>query len=396
MFLFCLMPPAVWEGVQGWTYAFDACKSNFLDCYFLDHSPCPKIHYNVRDNRNKIAFNRSRLEMPRVVNLEMRPKWWTPLVGGPSNVIPERSIRDLDSEGSVPSRMVFYSYFFRPNYFVRRSVHHRVKDFDMERKDGEVYAAMHVRRGDVLLHKGQARFYIPLETYVRGSLPFLRALGVTTILLLTDSQAVIDEALVCEEQFPEVCRGLSWRFVEKSRWQAAEGGWENPFPSGSSAEEFMNIQVEFSLAQRCDLMIMGNSGFGDMVYNHMCCGFPLHSRGVLPQRCVCPPKVRLEQGGFTCAKGNKIMCGSQNRGGSVTKRLDDPANMLGANFSMTRDAYVSDVKVWLTAKDREKAYMLSQATDEQVRQFLASSAKQAKEQVCKKFSDGPTRSIKNC
>ena len=381
----------MWEGVQGWTYAYGACKTNFLDCYFLDHSPCPKIVYSLRDPRNKdIQFNRSRLDMPRVRNQEMRPKWWTPLVGRASKMIPETSIRDL-SHSSIPSRMAFYSYFFRPNYSLRRSIEQRVKDFGLQKKNGEVLAAMHVRRGDVLLHMGQARFYIPLHTYVQGALPYIRALGVTTILLLTDSQAVIDEALSCEKDYPDLCRGITWRHVKKARWQAAEGGWENPFPSGSSVEEFMNIQLEFALAQQCDLMIMGNSGYGNMVYNHMCCRFPLHTRGSVPQRCICPPKVRLEQGGFTCQKGNKIMCGTADRGGRVNKRLDDPANMLGANFSKTKDAFVSDVKVWLTSHDREESYMLSDVKEDKVQKFLARSAWEAKKQVCAQFSDGPDR-----
>jgi hypothetical protein len=368
---------AVWEGVQGWTYAFDACKTNFLDCYFLDHSPCPKIMYNLHDRRNRdVKFNRSRLEMPRVENLEMRPKWWAPLVGRPSKLIPEPSIRDLDSEGSVPSRMVFYSYLFRPNYSLRRAVEQRVKEFGLLKKDGEVMAAMHVRRGDVLLHMGQARFYIPLHTYVQGALPYIRALGVTTILLLTDSQAVIDEALACEQEHPDLCQG---------------------FPSGVAVEEFMNIQLEFALAQQCDLMIMGNSGYGDMVYNHMCCRFPLHTRGSVPQRCICPPKVRLEQGGFTCKRGNKIMCNGIDRGGRVNKRLDDPANMGGANFSKTKDAFVSDVKVWLTSNDREHAYMLSDVKEDKVQKFLARSSHEAKVHVCTQYSDGPDRGgQKNC
>lgn len=54
----------------------------------------------------------------------------------------------------------------------------------------------------------------------------MKTLGLTTILLLTDSQAVIDESLACKTDFPELCADISWRFVEKKRWYAAEGGWE--------------------------------------------------------------------------------------------------------------------------------------------------------------------------
>lgn len=162
---------------------------------------------------------------PAPPNLPMRPTWWGPLVGKASASVPERTIRDL-GDGSIPSRMVFYSYFFRPNYFIRQKVEKMVREFQLIKKVGDIVATMHVRRGDVLLHTGQARFYIPLKTYVQGALPFIKSLGVTTILLLTDSQAVINEALACEKDFPEICRDLSWRFVEKKRWFGAEGGWE--------------------------------------------------------------------------------------------------------------------------------------------------------------------------
>lgn len=389
----------VWEGVQGWTYAFGACKSNFLDCYFLDHSPCTKITHNLNDRRNSkvVQFNRSRLVMPEVAGLEMRPAWWAPLVGQPRSDVPERSIRDLDQEGSVPSRMVFYSYFFRPNYSLRRAVHQRVQDFGLAAgAGGGALTALHVRRGDVLLHQGQARFYIPLHTYLLAARPFLQALGVTTVLLLTDSQAVVDEALACAAEHPELCAGLAWRFVDKPRWRAAEGGWENPFPSGSAVEEFMHVQLELALAQQCDMMIMGNSGYGDMVYNHMCCGFPLHTRGSVPQRCLCPPKVRVEQGGFTCEKGNKALCkapGGGRRGGRG-HRNEDPAVSLGANFSRTQGAFVPDrdVKVWLTSDDREKPYQLSAVGDRAVQAFLAEEAAEARRQACMQFREGPDRS----
>ena len=36
----------------------------------------------------------------------------------------------------------------------------------------------------------------------------------------------------CEKEFPDVCGGIKWRFINKKRWFGAEGGWENPFPSG--------------------------------------------------------------------------------------------------------------------------------------------------------------------
>lgn len=333
-------------------------------------------------------------------------------MGKPTTSIPERSIKDLSID-AVPSRMVFYSYMFRPNYMVRERVAHRVKAFQLrgskhddkvtdggggKKKRVEVWAAMHVRRGDVLFHEGAARFYITVETYMRAATPYIRALGVTCILLLTDSQAVIDEALACEKDFPDICRGISWRFVEKKRWFGAEGGWENPFPSGNALEEFINIQVEYTLAQQCDLMIMGNSGYGDLVYNHMCCGFPLHDRGEVPHRCICPPKVRVEQGGFTCEQGNKVVCPEhyETRGGDITMKLDDPRNTKTADFSKTKEAFMpsgSGVKVWLTSLDSEHSFNLNEFSDTKVSHLVEKSAQQAREEVCKRFEQGPQRRV---
>ena len=155
-----LLIVSVWYGVQGWTYAFEACKTNFLDCYFLDHSPCPKIRYNLLEKDNQKALNISRLRMPKPAHaFETSPSWWQRAMGRPKhrpiNAIPAHSIKDLANE-ATPSRMVFYSYFFRPNYFVRQQIMQRLKEFNLV----GTCAAMHVRRGDVVLHQVYTLFSI--------------------------------------------------------------------------------------------------------------------------------------------------------------------------------------------------------------------------------------------
>lgn len=100
----------------------------------------------------------------------------------------------------------------------------------------------------------QARFYVPLHAYVRGAQAFMKALGVTTILLLTDSQAVIEESLACKKDFPELCGDISWRYVEKKRWYGAEGGWEVSERNGEREEimesEYMKISFTSSFLPR--------------------------------------------------------------------------------------------------------------------------------------------------
>jgi hypothetical protein len=155
----------------------------------------------------------------------------------------------------------------------------------------------------------------------------------------------------------------------------------------------MNIQLEFALAQKCDLMIMGNSGYGDMVYNHMCCGFPLHDRGKVPQRCICPPKVRMEQSGFTCEKGNVLLCGDVFRGGDITKKLDDPSNMAGANFSKTKSAIKQDTRVLLTPRTPTFGhFLLSTINHPVVNKSVHECAVEAFSQVClTSYDSGPEK-----
>ena len=82
------------------------------------------------------------------------------------------------------------------------------------------------------MHRNQGRAYIPIEAYVRAGRPLMDAMGVNTVLLFTDSRGAIEEAMKCAQEFPEVCGGVKFRYIEKKRWLGAEGGWENPFPTG--------------------------------------------------------------------------------------------------------------------------------------------------------------------
>ena len=43
----------------GWTYTYEGCPTNFLNCYFLDHSPCPLITvdpYDVKGGRERVRI----------------------------------------------------------------------------------------------------------------------------------------------------------------------------------------------------------------------------------------------------------------------------------------------------------------------------------------------------
>lgn len=335
--------PPLWGGTIGWLYTYKGCSSNFLDCYFLEHSPCPQINMDTSIDPGKAIVDKKRFESSKPQNhgWSSKPAWWEKVMGPQSTGAPENTIRDLHG---IPANHVMYSYFFRPKYDLRKIIHERMVKFKLESPS----AVMHVRRGDSIMHTGQARAYLKIKNYIEASRALMDAMGIKTIFLVTDSQGAIDEAMSCAKEFPAICGGITFRFLDKKRWVGAEGGWENPFPSGDSRTELLDIQLEFALATKCTMAITGDSNYASKIIEHMCCGFPLSSRGELPHRCHCPPYVKLEQHGFDCRRGNQIHCVDPTgvlKGGDITRPLNDPTNMLAANLSLQSSAFMSSTRV---------------------------------------------------
>ena len=71
---------------------------------------------------------------------------------------------------------------------------------------------------------GSARGYIKIHTYVKAGRALMDALGVRHVFLVTDSQGAIDEAIACAREHPDICGGITFRFLDKKRWVGAEGG----------------------------------------------------------------------------------------------------------------------------------------------------------------------------
>ena len=135
------------------------------------------------------------------------------------------------------------------------------------------------------------------------------------------------------------------------------------------------------------MAIVGDSNYADKIMAHMCCGFPLSFRGSLPRRCVCPPSVRLQQGGFDCKKGNEIDCNKYFRGGDVTKPLDDPFNMYSANFSLKTTAFIQASKTCLKTNTYSRCYQQQTAPDD-VNNMLADFIKSAVSEACTPYEWG--------
>ena len=116
--------------------------------------------------------------------------------------------------------------------------------------------------------------------------------------------------------------------------------------------EFLDIQTEFALAQKCSMAIIGESNYAQKILAHMCCGFPLNQRGVMPHRCSCPPQVILHQRGFECNDGNSFAC-RKLPGTIALKARDDPSNLVNFNYSF---AFLESADVSLKSSTSEKRY----------------------------------------
>ena len=69
--------------------------------------------------------------------------------------------------------------------------------------------------------------------------------------------------------------------------------------------EFLAIQLEFSLVKQCDMYVIGDSNFGELIRSHIAAGYPYQARGSLPHRFIYPPGIRIAQGIDIYMKGYK-------------------------------------------------------------------------------------------
>ena len=148
--------------------------------------------------------------------------------------------------------------------------------------------------------------------------------------------------------------------------------------------EFLDIQMEFALSQKCSMAIIGESNYAQKILSHMCCGFPLNGRGIMPHRCVCPPYVKIEQGGFDCKKGNELMCidpSGERYGGDITRPLDDPSNMMGANYSLKNNAFINSTSIELHIPGYSVGYSTRDSSDD-IRIKESSFIKNVREILC--------------
>ena len=71
--------PPIWDFTIGWSYTFGACPSHFLDCYFLEHSPCPQLEVDVEDVPREVLDPARLRDKPAYMNDHV--DWYDKAVG---------------------------------------------------------------------------------------------------------------------------------------------------------------------------------------------------------------------------------------------------------------------------------------------------------------------------
>lgn len=153
-------------------------------------------------------------------------------------------------------RGVAYSFVTRQQQWLRRAVYENGKA--MKRRIQTPCVAMHVRRGDVVLHQHIARRYYPISSYV-AKLPRKRR---RNMFLLTDDANAIDEAL---DFFPNI----HWFYLNRTRFRGASGGWENQIPSKNPKSEVITLLTALRLVRACDTIVLGQSAFAELLVDSM-------------------------------------------------------------------------------------------------------------------------------
>ncbi|GAB5369757.1 hypothetical protein AAMO2058_001433100 [Amorphochlora amoebiformis] len=236
------------ESTSGWHYATDACDAKDFSCYFLNYTSCPRPE--VYESANHPAL--SDKDQPNIWDYRLKP-------------------------AGEYYGFIVYAYLTRMRYWVRQEVGKRVANFNLSKP----CAVMHVRQNDIALHDNWRRYYYPLGAYIDKSKNATDAMDIRTILLMTDSEEVLEET----KQYPH----LQWRWMPKKRFSRSEKiKFEDQFPSGSPKEESISLLTLFHLASECRLFIGGVSGFGTLVYRYMCL---LHTKNVWD----CPPHRVVDQ-----------------------------------------------------------------------------------------------------
>ena len=221
---------------QVWQYAAlsdgskATCPSKDLDCYFLPMSVCKADPELVQQKAYQVN---------------------------------DTFYVALHSRKSFPWA---YQYLTRGQQWIRRAVVDFVEQQKPPFPQNETCTVIHVRRGDVVLQKQMAnprqnRGYHPIADYL-DLLPEERRRPGSNILLFTDDADAIDEAQLIH---PEI----NWHWFNRSRYRGRPDKFMKHTVADTPKDDVVAILGTFEIATRCDAMVRGISGFGDLIYHQV-------------------------------------------------------------------------------------------------------------------------------
>jgi hypothetical protein len=244
-----------------------ACPSQDMFCYFLPISSCPQqvpTTTNDNDNVTTTATVQNEIFYPQAVFL-----------GGTND--DEDSSNQGTRAKTTTLRRWYWEYATRLQTWLRKSVHdytqHQIRTLPLHTP----CTVMHVRRGDVILHGLLSRRYHSIRDYINVTKRKTTTAPSSpsspqrhdhnqlerNILLLTDDDNAIHEALT---EFPN---DYHWMYLNRTRYKAASGGWEQHLPSGNATLEMIILLSTLRLVRHCNSLIKSSSNFGNLILDEM-------------------------------------------------------------------------------------------------------------------------------
>lgn len=156
--------------------------------------------------------------------------------------------------GAGGSYQYYYEYATRRQTWLRRDVY----EFTKRQNISSPCTTIHVRRGDVVLHRsGFSRRYYPISDYMNTTSDIDQ-----NIFLLTDDANAIIEA---KTEFPS----YNWMYIDRPRYKASHGGWERQLPSNNPSLEVTILLSISQLVRRCSTLINTRSAFANRLFAEM-------------------------------------------------------------------------------------------------------------------------------
>ncbi|CAB9521314.1 expressed unknown protein [Seminavis robusta] len=196
-----------------------ACPSQDHECYFLPISNCPRPPPDTKEETPKKKY----------------------------------IYHEIAKNETLKEQMIWLShYLMRPRQELRRRFYEFWKHSNVPKLETPC-TWIHARRGDAMTEEGYDRNFYSIQEYLKRG----QVKKGENMLLLTDDQAAIEEALLLHPEH-------KWTYWNRTRYRGATG-YNAHFPSDDFALEVLIILAERKLASRCNKGVYGKSNMAKMM-----------------------------------------------------------------------------------------------------------------------------------